>query len=64
MKIACLLSLVGGSIVAFAYAADELPVVDLSGETNRHVIVAAGTEKVYQGHPTTVMTADGRVIAV
>lgn len=45
-------------------ASDTLPLVDLSGETNRHVIVAAGTEKVYQGHPTTVMTADGRIIAV
>lgn len=45
-------------------AGDSLPLVDLSGETNRHVIVAAGTEKVYQGHPTTVMTADGRIIAV
>jgi len=45
-------------------AGDALPLVDLSGETNRHVIVAAGTEKVYQGHPTTVMTADGRIIAV
>ena len=42
-------------------AGDALPLVDLSGETNRHVIVAAGTEKVYQGHPTTVMTADGRI---
>ena len=45
-------------------AGDALPLVDMSGETNRHVIVAAGTEDVYQGHPTTVMTADGRIIAV
>ena len=28
------------------------------------MIVAAGTENDYQGHPTTVMTADGRIIAV
>ena len=47
-----------------AYANDSLPLVDISGETNRHVVIAAGTEKQYQGHPTTVMTADGRVIAV
>ena len=46
------------------FAAGGLPLVDLSAETNRHVIVAAGTEKDYQGHPTTTMTADGRVIAV
>ena len=45
-------------------AGDKLPVVDLSGETNRHAIVAAGTEDVYQGHPTTAMTSDGRIIAV
>ena len=45
-------------------AGDSLPLVDLSGERNRHVIVAVGTEKLYQGHPTTVMTADGRIIAV
>ncbi len=30
----------------------------------RHVIVAAGTKKVYQGHPTTVTTADGRTISL
>ena len=41
-------------------AGDALPVVDLSGETNRHVIVAAGTEDVYQGHPTTVLSGDGK----
>ena len=47
-----------------ARAGDALPLVDLSGETNRHVIVAAGTETTYQGHPTTVMTEDGRIIVV
>jgi len=31
----------------------NLPLVDISGETDRHVIIAAGTESVYQGHPTT-----------
>ena len=47
-----------------AYANDSLPLVDISGETNRHVVIAAGTEKQYQGHPTTVMTADGWHAAV
>ena len=46
------------------FASGTLPLVDLSGETNRHVVVASGTEKVYQGHPTTVTTGDGRIIAV
>ena len=26
----------------------DLPLVDLSGETNRHAVVAAGTKAVYQ----------------
>lgn len=39
-----------------------LPVLDLSGETARHVIVARGTESVYQGHPTTLLMPDGRTV--
>ena len=42
---------------------DQLPVVDISGETERHVIVARGTEDVYQGHPTTVLMPDGTLVA-
>lgn len=38
------------------------PVVDLSGETSRQVIVAEGTPEVYQGHPTTVLMPDGKTI--
>ena len=30
------------------------PVIDLSQDTARHTVIAAGTEQVYQGHPTTV----------
>lgn len=52
-----------GAFFAAACAAG-LPTVDLSGETDRHTVIAAGTEKDYQGHPTTVMTDDGRIIAV
>ncbi|MBN2448957.1 MAG: hypothetical protein JXR77_01125, partial [Lentisphaeria bacterium] len=40
----------------------RIPLVDLSRETNRHVIVAAGTEAVYQGHPTTALLEDGRTL--
>jgi len=40
----------------------SIPLVDFSQETDRHVIVAAGTETVYQGHPTTVLLPDGRTM--
>jgi len=50
--------------LAGALAADQpdLPVVDLSGDRTRQVVVAAGTEITYQGHPTTVLLPDGRTI--
>jgi|GEM_PF-1195744 len=38
------------------------PVADLSDETDRHVIIAAGTEQTYQGHPTTLLMPDGKTI--
>ncbi|QDU29645.1 D-aminoacylase [Anatilimnocola aggregata] len=40
----------------------ELPTIDLSGETARQTIVAAGTRETYQGHPTTVLLPDGKTI--
>ncbi len=39
-----------------------LPTVDISEETERHVVIAAGTEKTYQGHPTTLLMPDGKTI--
>ncbi len=39
-----------------------LPTVDLSGDTNRQVVVARGTEAVYQGQPTTVLLPDGKTM--
>jgi hypothetical protein len=53
--------------IVFARLAPEamvppLPLVDLSGETNRHVIIAAGTKDIYQGHPTTLLLPDGKTI--
>jgi len=39
-----------------------LPVVDISGQTQRHVVIAAGTETIYQGHPTTLLMPDGKTI--
>ena len=41
---------------------DNLPLVDISGETNRHVVIAGGTEEEYQGHPTTLLMPDGRTM--
>lgn len=39
-----------------------VPVVDLSGDTSRHVVIAAGTETIYQGHPTTLLMPDGKTM--
>jgi len=39
-----------------------LSTLDLSGDTARHVIVAQGTEQVYQGHPTTLLMPDGKTV--
>jgi photosystem II stability/assembly factor-like uncharacterized protein len=38
------------------------PVVDLSGDSARQVVIAEGTTELYQGHPTTVLMADGKTI--
>jgi hypothetical protein len=40
----------------------DVPVVDISGDTSRHVVIAAGTESVYQGHPTTLLMPDGKTL--
>ncbi|HNR30018.1 MAG TPA: sialidase family protein [Candidatus Hydrogenedentes bacterium] len=45
-----------------AETSPNLPVVDLSGETSRHVVIAAGTEAIYQGHPTTLLMPDGKTM--
>lgn len=42
--------------------ADALPYVDLSTETNLHVIIAQGTEEIYHGHPTTLLMPNGKTI--
>lgn len=39
-----------------------LPVLDLSQETSRHVIISQGTAEVYQGHPTTLLMPDGKTV--
>jgi hypothetical protein len=49
------------ALLVVAQAA-ELPVVDLSGDATRQVVIAAGTPDIYQGHPTTVLLPDGKTI--
>jgi len=39
-----------------------VPTIDISGETNRHVIVSAGTETDYRGQVNTVLMADGKTM--
>ena len=47
-----------------AVYADQLPILDISHEWPRHVVLASGADGVYQGHPTTVIAPDGTVFAV
>ena len=48
--------------VCFAQDYKELPLIDISQETHRHVIIAEGTEDIYQGHPTTLLLPDGKTM--
>ena len=36
----------------------RIPTLDISHETERHIVIASGTEEVYQGHPTTLLMPD------
>ena len=36
--------------------------IDISGDSARQTIVAAGTEEIYNGHPTTLLMQDGRTM--
>lgn len=40
----------------------NIPTVDISGETGRHVIVAEGAEETYQGHVDTLLMLDGETM--
>jgi hypothetical protein len=39
-----------------------IPIIDISAEADRHVIIAAGTPEVYQGHPTSLLMPNGRTM--
>ena len=41
---------------------ENLPVVDVSTDIGRQIVIARGTEEVYQGHPTTVLMPDGKTV--
>lgn len=52
---------IGGSSFNL-YAADQLPLVDISRQTDQQTVIAAGTPKVYQGHPTTLLMPDQKTM--
>lgn len=56
------LALLAFALTAAAGEGPDLPLLDLSGDTARHVVIAQGTPEVYQGHPTTVTLPDDRTI--
>jgi hypothetical protein len=60
------LALLVATVVRSAGAAEspDLPTVDLSGDTARQTVIAAGTPAVYQGHPTTLTLPSGEILAV
>jgi len=39
-----------------------IPTIDISGETDRRVIISQGTETNWQGHPHTVLLPDGKTM--
>ncbi|MDR1962516.1 MAG: glycoside hydrolase [Planctomycetaceae bacterium] len=51
-------------VTVFAEDKPDLPFIDLSGEADRQVVIAAGTPEVYQGHPTSLLMPDGKTIFV
>ncbi len=55
-----LLGLFSLFLVTFAWSATaqdspDLPTLDISGESQRQTVIAAGTPQTYQGHPTTLL---------
>lgn len=53
-------------IMQLAAEAHEItiPTIDISGDTNRHVIIAEGTPEIRQGHANTVLLPDGQTLFV
>lgn len=55
------LALAVASLIALPAAAAP-PLVDLSHDTARHVVVAQGTAEIYHAHPTTLLLPDGNTM--
>ena len=58
------LAAAAGLCFASLGAMGAVPIVDVSGDRAKDVVIAEGTPDSYQGHPTTVLLPDGRLIAV
>ena len=43
---------------------NQVLIIDISDNTAGQTVIAAGTEELYQGHPTTVLTRTGKLICV
>ncbi len=64
MSVMIFLFIVSASLTAFCQTSQtpNLPLIDISADSDRQVVIAAGTETVYQGHPTTLLMPDGKTI--
>lgn len=58
--LACCLGLLW--LVVSPVSAAPIPTVDLSEDAARQVVIAQGTEQIYQGHPTTLLLPDGHTM--
>lgn len=56
------LLLLGVLLASAQEYAPNLPWRDFSGQTDHHVVIAAGTPDLYNGHPTTVLLDDGKTM--
>jgi len=48
--------------VIAALAPSAIPLVDISGESERQTVIAEGAADRYEGHPTTLLADDGRTM--
>lgn len=57
-------ALLGAALSASAEEKPDLPILDISDQTERHVIIAEGTEETYQGHPYQLQMPDPETLFV
>ena len=58
----CYASLLALSATIVVAQQAPMKIVDLSRDTARQVVIAEGTEKIYQGHPTTLRLHDTKTL--